>query len=251
MIARVPPELLDPVVAYFNPRRVILFGSRARDEARPDSDIDLLVVMDDDVPPEKLTLRAGMEARRDYHQPADVIPVREEMFRRTGGIPGTLSRAAVLDGVTVYEKAPPVIAEPDSADVRNSVLGWLRVARSDMQVARACLDMRPPQQAVAAYHCQQAAEKVLKGFLVLAGIDFRRTHDLDPLGRSVVAAFPAEEPLVRPLRAWTDWGVAYRYLDAPVSAPEPTAHDLTEALQQVARLADALEAKLRVDGTSR
>ena len=60
----VPAELLNPVVAYFRPRRVILFGSRARGEAGPDSDIDLLVVVDDDTPAEKLTPEAGYEARR-------------------------------------------------------------------------------------------------------------------------------------------------------------------------------------------
>lgn len=54
----VPPELLDPVVAYFQPRRVIVFGSVAHGDAGPDSDIDLLVVLDDDAPKEKLTYRA-------------------------------------------------------------------------------------------------------------------------------------------------------------------------------------------------
>ncbi len=61
--ALIPPELLDRVVAYFYPRRAILFGSRARGDAGPDSDIDLLVVVDDDTPPEKVTLRAGYESR--------------------------------------------------------------------------------------------------------------------------------------------------------------------------------------------
>ena len=46
----VPSALLDPVVAYFNPLRVIVFGSSARGEAGPDSDIDLLVIVDDDTP---------------------------------------------------------------------------------------------------------------------------------------------------------------------------------------------------------
>jgi predicted nucleotidyltransferase len=36
------------VVAYFQARRVILFGSAARGDAGPDSDTDLLVVADDD-----------------------------------------------------------------------------------------------------------------------------------------------------------------------------------------------------------
>ena len=214
MAARVPPELLDPVVAYFNPRRVILFGSRARGDAGRDSDIDLLVVVDDDAPAEKVTLRAGAEARSGYRGSADVIPVREERFRRMCGIPGTLPRAAVLDGITVYEKAA-IMAEPDPADVRSSVLGWLRVARSDIQVARLCLETDEPERGIAAYHCRQAAEKLPKGYLVLAGIDFGKTHDLDGLGASVTAAFPDEEPLVRPLRAWTNWAGAYRYPDEP------------------------------------
>jgi len=101
----VPPELLDPVVAYFRPRRVILFGSRARGDDGPDSDIDLLVVVDDDTPAEKLTLRAGYESRRSYHRAADVIPVREETFQRNARIAGTLSRAATLDGVVVYVRS--------------------------------------------------------------------------------------------------------------------------------------------------
>jgi predicted nucleotidyltransferase len=44
----VPPELLNRVVDYFHPRRVVLFGSRARGESGPDSDIDLIVILDDD-----------------------------------------------------------------------------------------------------------------------------------------------------------------------------------------------------------
>jgi predicted nucleotidyltransferase len=100
----VPPELRDPVLAYFNPRRMILFGSVARGEGGPDSDIDLLVIVDDDTPPEKVTLRAGFESRRSYHEPVDVILVREATFRRNSRIAGTLSRAATLEGVTVYER---------------------------------------------------------------------------------------------------------------------------------------------------
>ena len=100
----VPPELLDPVVAYFRPRRVIVFGSVARGDAGPDSDIDLLVVLDDDAPPEKLTYRAGMEARRPYNQAADVIACREDTYRRFSLIVGTLPYAARTEGVVVYER---------------------------------------------------------------------------------------------------------------------------------------------------
>ena len=49
---------------YFRPQRVILFGSRARGEATRDSDIDLLVIVEDDTPAQKKTRRAGYEAHR-------------------------------------------------------------------------------------------------------------------------------------------------------------------------------------------
>jgi predicted nucleotidyltransferase len=102
--ALVPPELLDPVLAYFRPRRVILFGSAARGEAGPDSDIDLLVIVDDDTPAEKVTLKAGRESRRPYRLPADVIPVREEIWRRFSRVVGTLPYAARTEGIVVYER---------------------------------------------------------------------------------------------------------------------------------------------------
>src|SRR5580692_8544696 len=101
----VPPELLDRVVAFFRPRRVVLFGSRARGESGPDSDIDLLVSLDDDAPPNRLTLRAGWESRRGYGRPADVIPVREAVYRRRAKIAGTLAYEAEIDGISVYVRA--------------------------------------------------------------------------------------------------------------------------------------------------
>jgi hypothetical protein len=44
--------------------------------------------------------------------------------------------------------------------------------------------VNPPLLDVAAFHCQQAAEKLLKGFLVHASVDFGKMHDLEKLGQS-------------------------------------------------------------------
>jgi predicted nucleotidyltransferase len=38
-------RLVDRIARLFRPERIVLFGSYARDEAGPDSDVDLLVVM--------------------------------------------------------------------------------------------------------------------------------------------------------------------------------------------------------------
>ncbi len=100
----VPRELLDPVVAYFRPQQVILFGSVARGEAGADSDFDLLVILDDDAPREKLTLAAGFESRRSFKRSADVIPCRASVFADKAPIAGTLAHEAATEGIVVYER---------------------------------------------------------------------------------------------------------------------------------------------------
>jgi uncharacterized protein len=242
--SRVPPELLDPVVAYFRPQRVILFGSRARGEATRDSDIDLLVIVDNDTPPEKLTWRARYEARWSYRHPADVFPMRAETFERNRTIVGTLAAEADTDGIVVYgsPQGSPSMKRADSHARWEAVERWLAVAQDDRRVAAACMIMEPPSYASAAFHCQQAVEKLLKGFLVLAGKRSRKTHSLAQLGGAAQASFPDIAELVAAARTWSDWVVAYRYpsVERPDSA-EPTEDELRRALATI----DALAARLR------
>ncbi len=100
----IPPELLEPIVAYYRPQRVILFGSQARGDAGANSDIDLLVVVDDDTPSERLTLRAGYESHRTYRRAADVFAIRAATFEKKRRVVGTLASEADLDGIVVYER---------------------------------------------------------------------------------------------------------------------------------------------------
>lgn len=53
-------HLREQIVAAVDPQQIILFGSHARDEARPNSDVDLLVVHDTD--------RTNREVRRQLEQ---------------------------------------------------------------------------------------------------------------------------------------------------------------------------------------
>jgi HEPN domain-containing protein len=122
---------------------------------------------------------------------------------------------------------------PDPALVWQRVEGWMRHAQEDARMARGLLHLDPPALGGAAYHCQQAAEKLLKGFLVRDSIDFRRTHDLDRLSHAVSDRFPAVTPLVASMRAWTTWGVAYRYPDESEPEPEPNVEELIKALDSI------------------
>jgi predicted nucleotidyltransferase len=48
--ADVFPEIVRRIRAVANPRKIVLFGSRARGQERPQSDIDLLVIEDSLLP---------------------------------------------------------------------------------------------------------------------------------------------------------------------------------------------------------
>ena len=100
----VPQSLLDAVVAHFDPLQVILFGSRARGEASADSDIDLLVVLDDDAPAAKLGWRSAFEARKDFHRAVDIVPCRRRWFEDKRAVVGSLAHMAAENGIVVYER---------------------------------------------------------------------------------------------------------------------------------------------------
>ena len=100
----IPKELLDPVVAHFNPQRVIVFGSHARGNVRPDSDIDLLVIVDDDTPREALSARSVYEARSGYHGAVDILPCRASTLASRARAKGSFADIVLREGVVVYER---------------------------------------------------------------------------------------------------------------------------------------------------
>ena len=99
-----PAGLMPNIVRHINPRRVILFGSRAKGTARHGSDYDLLLIVDDDTPPERVDWRVMSEVRRGISGAVDILPFRESTFRKRVGIVGSLPWLAATEGVIVYER---------------------------------------------------------------------------------------------------------------------------------------------------
>jgi HEPN domain-containing protein len=60
---------------------------------------------------------------------------------------------------------------------------WLAFAEMDLNSAKYLLGMRPVPTEIICYHCQQSAEKCLKGLLVLNEIQYPKIHDLVELCR--------------------------------------------------------------------
>jgi HEPN domain-containing protein len=235
----VPRDLLDPVVDYFRPQRVILFGSQARGEASRDSDLDLLVIVDDNTPPEKLHWQDGFGAYRSKRD-ADIFPMRAEDFERNRAVVNTLAAEADADGIVVYGSPKgSCMKAPDPRARWEAVNRWLEVAQVDRNAAQALMAV-PSLRPSAPFHCQQALEKLLKGFLTLAGKRGGKTHALDRLGAAAAKSFPEIEELVAAAKNWSDWAFVYRY-PSDEAPPVPDENELRRALEVV----DALATRLR------
>jgi HEPN domain-containing protein len=132
--------------------------------------------------------------------------------------------------------------DPDLDVERRQEAGrWLGVAIADMRVMRMCLEAAQPEAGIAAYLCQQAAEKLVKGLLVVAGVRFARTHDMARLGDLAAAHYPALRDLLEATGRLTAWSYAYRYPGVEeVVEPSPTV--LRQLLMIVEQIADRLRA---------
>lgn len=100
-------ELLEEITRRIrdvsDPEQIILFGSRARGDFRPDSDVDLLVIKDNFE-----STRA--EANRIYRAlsgmsvPVDVVVVRPAYVEQYRDIIGTIVRPALREGKVLYAR---------------------------------------------------------------------------------------------------------------------------------------------------
>lgn len=93
--------LLDHIRAVYHPEQVWLFGSRARGDATPSSDWDLLVVVPDDTDERLLDPREVWRMKRGQRVPSDVFVCRRSEFYEDRDTVNTLAHAVALEGVLV------------------------------------------------------------------------------------------------------------------------------------------------------
>ena len=101
--ARVPDALVQRIAERFSPDKIILFGSCARGDARPDSDIDLLILFSDVADPNRRAaeLHASIV---EFPQPADIVVSTTSRFERYRNVVNTVYWPASREGKVLYER---------------------------------------------------------------------------------------------------------------------------------------------------
>jgi predicted nucleotidyltransferase len=94
-------QMVARIVEQFDPEQIIMFGSQARGDTGPDSDVDLLVVL----PVEGSKLEKAIEIGVALHGigvAKDIIVTRPEEFAWRKDVIGTIEYPAAHEGKVLY-----------------------------------------------------------------------------------------------------------------------------------------------------
>jgi HEPN domain-containing protein len=127
----------------------------------------------------------------------------------------------------------------DNKDVANE---WFKIAEADLSSAEFLQNMQAIPTEIICYHCQQSAEKYLKGFLSLKGEAIKRSHDLVILNKECRKYDADFEMIEEDCLILTDYGVNIRY-PFPMDVNET---DMEVALQRAHKIKDYVLAKVNM-----
>jgi HEPN domain-containing protein len=112
---------------------------------------------------------------------------------------------------------------------REQVQDWLIKAVIDLEAAKTLASSAHRRLLEAAvYHCQQAAEKAIKGFLFFHDQRFSKTHDIEALINLAVPIEVGFEKWREAAKRLTPYVAVYRY---PGSPPSPTRKEFNQTVR--------------------
>ncbi|MBU2499462.1 MAG: nucleotidyltransferase domain-containing protein [Proteobacteria bacterium] len=95
-------EVVQRLVQAYQPERIYLFGSKARGQAGPDSDYDLMVVVPENAPPHRRRSRLAYESLWGTGVAADVLVWTSEAFEKRLHLKASLPSTIVDEGRLLY-----------------------------------------------------------------------------------------------------------------------------------------------------
>ena len=143
-VARVAAQAARPLSLY-------LFGSRARGDYRPDSDIDLLMVMRRPCDPQTYG-QAGVDARRVIRAvygralDLDLLALTQQKCLTMARARNHVVRQTRREGVLMYGEPLPPYDENEPTENWPDVLERIRTAQSDLSTMACLLDGNPSSE---------------------------------------------------------------------------------------------------------
>jgi len=96
-------DIVRRIVETAQPEKIILFGSRARGDARADSDFDVLVIQESDEPRYRRSAPLYV-ALADLPAEVEVMVYTPEEVEEWSQVPQAFVTTAVREGTTIYER---------------------------------------------------------------------------------------------------------------------------------------------------
>lgn len=109
----------------------------------------------------------------------------------------------------------------------DEVKKWIEKADHDLGTAQVVYLYLPKYRDTIAFHCQQAAEKYLKGFLIFLDIQFKRQHSLNYLLSLISQKIKISDEMFDNASELEDYAVEIRYPDTII---ELTNAEIEQAL---------------------
>jgi len=95
-------EIIRRLVSAYQPERIYLFGSRARGDAKADSDYDLLVVVPESATLEQRDSRRAYEVLTGVGASKDVVIMTRDDYHRMLGAAASLPATVEREGRRLY-----------------------------------------------------------------------------------------------------------------------------------------------------
>jgi HEPN domain-containing protein len=130
---------------------------------------------------------------------------------------------------------------PHDAERVSETRAWFLKSASDLHAAAHDLTAVPPLLEDVVFHCQQGAEKALKGYLTWHDQRFRKTHSIEEVGEQCLTIDASLKPVVDRAVPLTEYAWKFRY---PGDPEEPTQQEADEALAIAREVFDAILARL-------
>jgi predicted nucleotidyltransferase len=96
-------QIINHIVATADPKKIILFGSRARGDSQSASDIDLLVIADSTLPRYRRAVPL-YGVLSNIQLPMDILVFTPEEVDEWSGVRQAFVTTAVREGKVLYEK---------------------------------------------------------------------------------------------------------------------------------------------------